>query len=133
LKPSDLWRTAAPLALAAVIWLLPHAGFSPQSWRLLCLFAATVSALITRPLPAGAVVLISITVATLLRVITIQDALGGFANVTVWLIVAAFLFALGVGDAGVLQSTLIVRREFGGKAVEAIPAFLHDPSSLQAP
>lgn len=83
------------MALAAGIWLLPHAGFSPQSWRLLCVFAATVAALITRPLPAGAVVLISITVATLLRVITIQDALGGFANATVWLIVAAFLFARG--------------------------------------
>jgi DASS family divalent anion:Na+ symporter len=82
-----------PLAVGGLFWLLPHAGFSRQHWGLLCLFAATVSALMTRPLPNGAVVLIAMTAGTLLGLFTIQDALAGFANVTVWLIVAAFLFA----------------------------------------
>ena len=34
----------------------------------------------------------------LLRLFTIQDALSGYGNVTVWLIVAAFLFARGVRE-----------------------------------
>src|SRR5687767_8423691 len=83
------WRWAVPLLVAAAIWIAPHAGFNEKSWGLLCLFGATISALITRPLPAGAVVLIAITLGTLLGLFTVQDGLSGFANVTVWLIVAA--------------------------------------------
>ena len=89
------WRWAVPLAVAAAIWLLPHGGFSARHWGLLSLFAATVCALITRPLPSGAVVVVALTCGTLLGVFTIQTALSGFANVTVWLIVAAFMFARG--------------------------------------
>lgn len=85
-----------PLATAAAVWLLPHAGFSDQKWGLLCLFFATICALITRPFPSGAVVLVAITVGTLLRLFTLNDALSGFSNVTVWLIVAAFLFTRGL-------------------------------------
>lgn len=92
----DRWRWVAPLAAGVAIWLLPHAGFAPRSWGLLCLFGATICALITRPLAAGAVVLIAVTSATLLGLITIQEALAGYANVTVWLIVAAFLFSRGL-------------------------------------
>jgi DASS family divalent anion:Na+ symporter len=92
---SNRWRWAAPLAVAAVVWLLPHGGFSPRSWGFLCLFAATICSLITRPLPAGSMMVIVISLGMLLRLFTVQDALAGFSNVTVWLIVAAFLFARG--------------------------------------
>ncbi len=92
----DYWRWALPLVAPAAIWLMPHAGFPRHSWGLLCLFAATIVALITRPLPSGAVVLVAATAGTLLRVFTIDTALSGFANVTVWMIVAAFLFARGL-------------------------------------
>lgn len=90
------WRWIAPLALAAVVWLCPHAGFDPKRWGLLCLFAATICGLITRPLPNGALVLVSITTGALLGLFSLADALSGFSNVTVWLIVAAFLFARGL-------------------------------------
>jgi divalent anion:Na+ symporter, DASS family len=89
-------RTAVPLLVAGVIWFLPHAGFAPHAWGLLCLFAATVSALITRPLAAGSLMIVVISLGMLLRLFTVQDALSGFSNVTVWLIVAAFLFARGL-------------------------------------
>jgi DASS family divalent anion:Na+ symporter len=75
---------------------MPHAGFPARSWGLLCLFGATVCALITRPLPSGAVVLVAATAGTVLGVFTIEAALSGFANATVWMIVAAFLFARGL-------------------------------------
>jgi divalent anion:Na+ symporter, DASS family len=87
------WRWLVPLAVAAAVWLLPHDGFDSRAWGLLALFAATVCGLMTRPLANGAVVLVAITAGTLCRLFTIQDALSGFSNVTVWLIVAAFLFA----------------------------------------
>jgi DASS family divalent anion:Na+ symporter len=41
------------------------------------------------------VMVIVISLGVLLRLFTIQDALSGYSNVTVWLIVAAFLFARG--------------------------------------
>ena len=90
---SRLWRWGAPLAVAAAIWLMPHAGFSPQQWGLLCLYASTVCGLITRPIPPGAMILIAATSGTLLKLFSVQDALSGYGNVTVWLIVAAFLFS----------------------------------------
>lgn len=91
----QLWRWLVPPALAAAIWLCPHAGFDAKSWGLLCLFAATISGLIAQPLPAGAVVVIGITIANTLGLVTLQEALSGFANATVWLIFAAFIFATG--------------------------------------
>jgi len=90
------WRWIVPLALAAAIWLLPHGGFDARSWGLLCLFAATVCALITRPIAAGALMITTIAAGALLRLFTIQDGLSGYGNVTVWLILAAFLFARGL-------------------------------------
>jgi DASS family divalent anion:Na+ symporter len=109
---SLLWRSLLPLAASAAIWLLPHAGFSPRAWGLLSLLAATIVALITRPLAAGAVVIVALTAGTLLRLFTIQDALSGYANVTVWLIVTAFIFARGFAQShlGERIAYLIVRR-----------------------
>ncbi|MPY86991.1 MAG: DASS family sodium-coupled anion symporter [Luteitalea sp.] len=96
MRAFDRWRWVVPLLVGGAVWLLPHSGFAPGSWGLLALFATTVCALITRPLPSGAVVLLSVTASNLLGLVSIQDALSGFANVTVWLIVAAFLFARGI-------------------------------------
>jgi divalent anion:Na+ symporter, DASS family len=88
------WRWAIPFAVAGGVWLVPH-QFETRVWGLLALFCATIAALITRPLPAGAVVVLALTVGTFSRVFTIQEALSGFSNVTMWLIVAAFMFARG--------------------------------------
>ena len=101
-----------PLAAGAAIWLLPHAGFAAPAWGLLCLLAATIVALITRPLAAGAVVIVALTAGSLLRLFTIQEALSGYANVTVWLIVTAFMFARGFAQShlGERIAYLIVRR-----------------------
>jgi DASS family divalent anion:Na+ symporter len=106
----------APLAAGAALWLLPHAGFTAQAWGLLSLLVITIVALITRPLAAGAVVIVALTGGTLLGLFTIQDALSGYANVTVWLIVAAFMFARGFAQShlGERIAYLIVRR-IGGR------------------
>lgn len=90
------WRWIVPLVAAAAIWMLPHGGFDARSWGLLCLFAATIGCLITRPVAAGAVMIATIAAGALLRLFSIQDGLSGYGNVTVWLILAAFLFARGM-------------------------------------
>jgi DASS family divalent anion:Na+ symporter len=90
------WRWIVPLVVAAAIWLLPRGGFDARSWGLLCLFAATICGLITRPAAAGALMIAAIATGALLRLFSIQDGLSGYGNVTVWLILAAFLFARGL-------------------------------------
>ncbi len=117
-------RWAVPLILAAAIWLLPHAGFGPRSWGLLCLFAATVCALVTRPIPAGSLIIVVISLGMLLRLFTVQDALSGFSNVTVWLIVAAFLFARGLTQTrlGERIAYTIVRHLGGVRFASATPS-----------
>jgi DASS family divalent anion:Na+ symporter len=91
-----VWRWALPLLVFGVVWLVPRGDTPAQSWGLLALFAATVCGLMTRPLAPGAVALLAITASSLFGLVSIQDALAGFANPTVWLIVAAFLFARGI-------------------------------------
>ena len=72
----------------------------------------------TRPLASGAVVLLAITASSLLGLVSIQDALAGFGNTTVWLIVAAFMFARGIIQTrlGERIAYQIIRR-FGGSAL----------------
>src|SRR5262245_31044183 len=93
---SSRWRWIVPLLVAAAVWLAPHGGFDTRSWGLLCLFAAAICGLITRPIAAGALMIATIAAGALLRLFSIQDGLSGYANVTVWLILAAFLFARGL-------------------------------------
>lgn len=112
------WRWIVPIVVAAIVWLLPHGGFDTSHWGLLCLFSATICALITGPVPAGALMIATIAVGALLRLFTIQDGLSGYGNVTVWLILAAFLFARGlvVTRLGERIAYGIVRR-VGGSAL----------------
>jgi divalent anion:Na+ symporter, DASS family len=113
-----LWRWLAPPAVASLIWLCPHAGFDAKSWGLLCLFGSTITGLISQPLPAGAVLIIIITIANALGVVTIQEALSGFANTTVWLIVAAFIFAAGFRQTRLGERVAyLVIAAFGGSSL----------------
>jgi len=112
------WRWIVPLSLAGAIWLLPHGGFDARSWGLLCLFAVTICGLITRPIAAGVLMIAAIAAGALLRLFTIQDGLTGYGNVTVWLILAAFLFARGLilHDVAVLLRILVARIHGGNRA-----------------
>jgi DASS family divalent anion:Na+ symporter len=75
----------------AVQYLLPRpASVTPAGWRLLGIFAAAIGALMLRPIPGGAAVLIAVILASIFGGLTIQQALGGYGDPTVWLVMAAF-------------------------------------------
>ncbi len=79
-----------------VIWFSPvPAGVKPEAWHLLAIFVATIVGLILTPLPMGAIVILGVMMTALTGVLKIGAVLSGFANNTVWLIVAAFLIARG--------------------------------------
>jgi DASS family divalent anion:Na+ symporter len=82
--------------VGAAIWLLPRPdGIDPRAWRLLAIFIATIVGLIAKPLPFGAVALAGIAATLATGTLAIDEALSGFANATVWLVVVALFLASG--------------------------------------
>jgi L-tartrate/succinate antiporter len=113
------WRALAPVAVAAAIALCPAPDGLPQhAWYYFAIFAGVIVGLMVEPLPGAAIGVIGVTLATLLCTFTLfgpdqlakpgfkapsealKWALSGFANGTVWLIFAAFMFALGYDKSG---------------------------------
>ena len=94
-------RWGIVLFVAAGILLIPTpAGITPQSWRLLAIFAATIMGSIVRPIPGAAMVLLGVTALPLFRVMTINEALTGYADPVVWLVLAAFFISRGMIKTG---------------------------------
>ncbi len=105
--PGVLRRWILPLAVGGVLLALPPpAGLNAGAWHYLALFAAVVAALIVEPIPAAACALIGLTLAAALRMVghtvaeTTKWGLSGFANDTVWLIFAAYMFADAYAKTG---------------------------------
>ena len=116
---SGWWRAALPIALALLLALLPPPpGLAQHSWYYFALFAGVIAALVTEPLPNPAIGLIGVTLAAALSRYTlfgpadlakpgfnvisqsVNWALSGFANTTVWLVGGAFMFALAYQKTG---------------------------------
>ncbi|HWR42056.1 anion permease [Sporomusa sp.] len=89
------------LVVGAAIWFIPvPIGLKPVAWKLFAIFVATILGFILQPLPIGSIAFISITFTALAGVLKPAEALSGFSNGTIWLIVSAFLFAKGFIKTG---------------------------------
>ncbi|GAB2453533.1 anion permease [Xylanimonas ulmi] len=101
LSPASLGRLLIPVGVALVIWFIPPpSGIEQQAWHLLAVFVATIVGVIARPLPMGAVCLIGVAVVIVTKTLEPADALSGFSNSTIWLIVTAFLISRAVIKSG---------------------------------
>ena len=89
------------LAVVVIVLLLPTpTGITPQSWRLLAIFLGTITGCILRPIPGGAVVLMGVSAVGITGALPIRDALGGYADPIVWLVLAAFFIARAMVKTG---------------------------------
>jgi divalent anion:Na+ symporter, DASS family len=96
-----LVRWAIVLLVAGGIMLIPVPdGITPESWRLLAIFAATITGSIVQPIPGAAIVLLGITALALFKVMPINEALTGYADRFVWLVLAAFFISRGMIKTG---------------------------------
>ena len=94
-------KWALVIGSALVILLLPTPeGITPQSWTLLAIFVATIVGAIVRPIPGGAIVLIGVTAIMLTGTLAPADALRGYADPIVWLVLAAFFISRGMIKTG---------------------------------
>jgi divalent anion:Na+ symporter, DASS family len=107
------------IIVGLLIWYSPvPAGVKKEAWHLLAIFVATIVGLILTPLPMGAVVIFGVMMTTFTGTLKIGEALSGFANSTVWLIVTAFLIARGFISTGLgRRIAYIFIRAFGRKTL----------------
>jgi len=113
------WKALLPLIVAVVIALIPPPEGLPQhAWYFFAIFAGVIVGLMVEPLPGAAVGLIGVVLVAVLApfvlfspadlakagfrpaAASLSWALSGFSNTTVWLIFAAFMFALGYEKTG---------------------------------
>jgi L-tartrate/succinate antiporter len=124
LRSKAALRALAPLAVAAALAIVPAPpDLAPRAWRMFGLFAGVIVGIVAQPVPAAVVGLCGVTIAAASG--TFGDAgesarflLGGFADPTVWLIFAAFMFSLGFERTGLgRRLALALVRRLGGSAL----------------
>src|SRR5438874_7120462 len=76
------------------------AGITVQSWRLLAIFAATIVGSIVRPIPGGAMVLLGVSAIAITGALPVREALGGYSDPIVWLVLAAFFISRAMIKTG---------------------------------
>lgn len=128
------WRAFAPIAMTVVLALCPAPeGLAQHAWYFFAIFAGVIVALMCEPLPGGAIGIIGVTLVAALAPWVLYGpqelakpgfnsanaalnwALSGFANSTVWLIFAAFMFALGYEKTGLGRRIALVLVKLMGR------------------
>lgn len=100
-RPSLFVRWALVLLPALAVWLVPApAGISASSWGLLAVFVGTIAGLIFQPLPGGAIVLLGVAIIAVTGILPIGEALKGYGDPIVWLVLAAFFMSRGMIKTG---------------------------------
>jgi DASS family divalent anion:Na+ symporter len=115
-RPGQL---AVVVGVGILIWVCPRpAAVDPRAWQLLAIFVATVVGIIAKPLPMGAVAMVGLAIAVATRTLTTAQALSGFSNAAVWLVVTTFFIAAGFIKTGLgarIAYTLVA--SFGGSTL----------------
>lgn len=119
------WRQVAPVAVWLAVMLLPGPrGLNATQWHYFAVFLGAITGVIFEALSPGAVGLIAVAFAAVMRYVdadptrSITWALSGFSDTTVWLIVGAFVFAIGYRQSGLgRRIALALVRRLGGKTL----------------
>jgi divalent anion:Na+ symporter, DASS family len=93
-KGANLVPLLLALLVGAIIWNLAHpATVEPRGWHLFAVFVSLIVAIVGKALSMGALSLIAITFLISSHTLTVKEALSGFDQPIVWLVVSAFLLA----------------------------------------
>jgi DASS family divalent anion:Na+ symporter len=101
--------SALVASLTLLIWFaIPApAGVAPNAWHLFALFIGTIVGIISKAMPLGSLSMIAIALVAITGVTNpdkpaaaVVDALSGFANPLIWLIVVAVMVAVAVTKTG---------------------------------
>ncbi len=87
-------------AVGLVLAMPRPSGVDANSWHLLAVFVAVIVGMILQPLPGGAIVLLGVTAVAVLHIMPVGQALAGYANPVVWMVLAAFFIARAMVKTG---------------------------------
>lgn len=98
-------RDSAKLLQISILGVIAWYFFKPEAltqegWNLLVIFVSTIVAIIAKPLPMGAIALVSIALLTATKTLSLNTVLQGFAYDQIWLIVLACFLARGFIKTG---------------------------------
>jgi DASS family divalent anion:Na+ symporter len=112
-------RVGIILLIGAIIWFIPApSGLDQKAWQLFAIFVATIIGLIIKPMPMGSIAIIGLTAVVLTQTLEISEALSGFQNKTIWLIVIAFFISRGFIKTGLgARIAYLFVRMFGKKTL----------------
>ncbi len=114
-------KTYSPVIVAVLMALIPTPeGLQPNAWYFLSIFVGVVVGLIVEPVPAALVGLVGVAVVAMLGLVgnasaSSKWALSGFSNGVIWLIFAAFMFALGYQKTGLGKRISLLLIKYLGK------------------
>lgn len=111
-----------PIAVLLVFWFLPvPEGLKVNAWHFIAIFLAVVVGLIVEPVPAALVGFAGVSLVAILGIMgsakdNITWALSGFSNTVIWLIFAAFMFAMGYKKTGLGKRISLIMIKYMGKS-----------------
>lgn len=93
-------------------------GITEQSWRLLAIFLGTIVGSIVRPVTASAIVFLGVAAIAVTGTLSPVQALGGYADPIVWLVLCAFMISRGVVKTGLgRRIALVFIRAIGQRSI----------------
>jgi DASS family divalent anion:Na+ symporter len=112
-------KTAATFVIAIAIWFWPvPAGLTAQSWHLFAVFVAAIASVLLGSFPILTAAMIAAGTVMLSGTITPAQAVSGFANTSVLLVVIAFIVAQAVVKSGLgTRISLFMVSRFGGSSL----------------
>ena len=112
-------RLAVLVVIYAVIaYLIPAPDtVTPQGWRLFAIFIAVIVGQMLQPLSSAAIVLLGLA-AMVANGTPMREALGGYAEPSVWLVLVAMIMARVLIDTGAAHRiALFFIRQFGHRSI----------------
>jgi len=117
---SSTWpRWFATLGCGFMIALIPAPeGVTREAWRLLAIFIATIVGSIIGPLSGSAMVLLGVIATVVFGALKPADALKGYSEPVVWLVLAAFFLSCAMIKTGLgRRVALLFIRAIGRKTI----------------
>lgn len=95
------WRLLACAATGVALRLTPVPdGVDPKGWTTLAVFVAIILGFVLQPMPMGALVVVVLVTLLATGTLDSHEALAGYGDHTVWLVIAAFLLAGALIESG---------------------------------
>ncbi len=106
--PASATQSYRLLALVAVYVIIAHLfpapeGVSPESWRRVGVFFATIGGLMLQPMPGSQVVLVGIVAMLAVGNLPMGRALSGYSSPSVWMVLVAMLMSRALRECGLAR------------------------------